>query len=130
MESRDCIEALDRTLLGMRVVGGCTFCCEFPFLLLLVRIPRPFEPNSSLTGVCFLFFLVISYNMLKKRGSDGGEELTSGKTLLYAAEASQSCPVPPDSHEVVNAVFFRCCYRDTRKPRMGGEGPNVHNTSE
>jgi len=36
------------------------------------------------------FFLVVSYNMLKKRGIEGGEELTSARTLLYAAEASQS----------------------------------------
>ena len=49
--------------------------------------------------------MVGSYNMLKERESEGGGELTSGKTLLYAAEASQLYPVPSDSREVVHAVF-------------------------
>lgn len=43
--------------------------------------------------------------MLKKRGSEGGEELTSGKTLLYASEASRSHPVLSDSHRVVYLVL-------------------------
>ena len=79
MESRGCIEALGLTLLGMRAVGGYTFCCEFSCFT--VRYPD----RASLTRVRNL---VVSYNMLKKRGSEGGEEPTTGKTLLYAAEAS------------------------------------------
>ena len=67
--------------------------------------------------------------MLKKRGTEGGAELTSALTLLYAAEASQSYSVPPDAHEVVNRVL-RCRYRDTHQPHMGGEGPDVHNASQ
>ena len=43
--------------------------------------------------------------MLKERGSEGGGELTSGKTLLYAAEASQSRPVISDSHEDADIAF-------------------------
>ena len=44
--------------------------------------------------------------MLKERGSEGGAELTSGKTLLYAAEASQFYPVLSGSHEVVDLAFL------------------------
>jgi len=71
----------------------------------------------------------VSYNMLKKRGAEGGAELTSALTLLYAAEASQSYSVPSDVHEVVNRVL-RCRYRDTHQPYMGGESPDVHDPSQ
>ena len=43
--------------------------------------------------------------MLKKRGSEGGEELTSGKTLLYAAEASQSYSDLSDCDEAAYPMF-------------------------
>ena len=43
--------------------------------------------------------------MLKKRGSEGGE-LSSGQTLLYAAEASQCYPVNSDSLKAVDVVFL------------------------
>jgi hypothetical protein len=75
-------------------------------------------------------FLVVSYNMLKNRRSEGGGQLTSALTLLYAAEASQSCPAPSDARELAKYRIFRCRYRDTHKPHMGGESPDVHDTSK
>jgi len=56
MESRGCIEVLDRTLLGMRAVGGCTFCCEFAFPLAFDPGAWPCGFDSSLTLVCLIFF--------------------------------------------------------------------------
>lgn len=52
-----------------------------------------------------VFTLLGSYNMLKKRGIEGGRELNSGQTLLYAAEASQSCRVRSGPYRAVYIVF-------------------------
>ena len=75
------------------------------------------------------FFLAVSYNMLKNQRTEGEAELTSARTLLYAAEASQSYLVFLGIHEIVKYRVFRCRYRDTHKPYMGGENPDVHNAS-
>ena len=92
MESKGYIEASGRTLLGMRVVGGYTFCCEFTL---------PSSLGLRLTGVRF----GLSYNMLKNRKSEEGAELTSARTLLYAAEASQSSPFSSGSRRLFNNMF-------------------------
>ena len=43
--------------------------------------------------------------MLKKRGSEGGE-LSSGRTLLYAAEASQHLPIRSDSRAIIDVMLL------------------------
>lgn len=84
-------------------------------------------PSLLRSSFDFFFFLVDSYNMLRKRGSEEGE-LSSGKTLLYAAEASRYYSLRSDSSEVDSRVI-RCRYRDTHQPNMGSESQDVHNTS-
>lgn len=117
-ESKGCTEVLDRTSLGMRAVGGYTFCCQY-----LVAFPCVISDLNL--GWCLIF--AGSYNMLKKRGSEGGE-LNSGRTLLYAAEASQCHLFRSYPCEFVDIMLFRCCYRNTHQPDMGSESPDVYNT--
>jgi solute carrier family 25 folate transporter 32 len=102
--AKDGVKGLYRGV-GPNVAGNAS---SWGLYFWLWVFPRAFwSDRRSCESDSSLVFSVISYNVLKKRGSEGGEggELTSGQTLLYAAEASQSCPVPSDPHEVANIVL-------------------------
>lgn len=62
--------------------------------------------NASSWGLYFLF-----YNMLKKRGGEGGE-LSSGRTLLYAAEASAATAIITNPLWVVKVRMITTRWND------------------
>jgi len=80
--------------------------------------------NASSWGLYFLF-----YNMLKKRGTEGGAELTSALTLLYAAEASAATAILTNPIWVVKVRMFTTDPKDPTAYRNLRHGlSNIYQT--